>query len=331
MIEDSASWADWWFDTWCPILGPVPTVEGMTEVDFAGKAAGLIHGLRRDFFDVAMMTTDSVESANAPRNPDDYDHDPNWIEQARVIHREAMSIEKHTLWALKNWRLTRAGQAEPLRLVGALNECRGGHQRASVATFEQLLMTSVDGAFEYVLTFADVSGKPAPFKRAKWPIHNVLAVLAIHAAADTLHDMLADYHDQPIDRRLRGLLNAQELDRIAREYKAAADARAEPSRRGSKARGVPRPNAQGPLRRALQVLVDGGMSNAEILRALSDADGISGNKDLPIETNEPDSSVQEDGVLKWYPRGGDSENPVVTTVKRLRNLLSEVRKSRNPG
>jgi hypothetical protein len=327
MTEDSENWADWWVGDWCPILAGVPDVEGMTEVDFAGQAASLIHRLRADFFDCHIQTTAAnVDEANRTPDLEMYDDvDPDRVVQARVIHREAMSIEKHALWALDTWRATRAGEAETLRIAGVANECRDGRQSTSVATFERLLMTSVNSAFEFVLNFAEVSGSPAPFKPAKWPIHDVLAVLAIHAAANALDDMLRDCRDQPLERRLRGLLNAKALDGMAREYKAKADAKAEPSRRGSKAKGVPRPKAHSPLRVSLQVLVDRGLSNAAILRFLSDDEGIADDSELPIETNEPETSVLEDGYLVWYPRGGTAGEPTRTTVKTIINLLSKVR------
>ena len=237
------NWADWSVNTWCPILGPVPDVEGMTEGDPAGQAATLIHHLRRDFFDVDMMTTDSVSVANAPRDPDVHDHGHDWIAQARVIHREATAIEQHAVWALDIWRKTRAGGQEALRLADAFKECSDGRQGASVDTLERLLTTAVNRALEFELGFAAARGAPPPFKIEAWPIHNLLALLAIHAAADCIHDFLADYRDQSELRRYRALGNAQTLDRLARDYMAAADAKAEPSRRGSKTAGVPRPGA----------------------------------------------------------------------------------------
>jgi len=211
------NWADWSVNTWCPILGPVPDVEGMTEGDPAGQAATLIHHLRRDFFDVDMVTTDSVQVANAPRNPDEYDHGHDWIAQARVIHREAAAIEQHAVGALDIWRKTRSGGQEPLRLADAFKECSDGRQGASVDTLERLLTTAVNRALEFQVGFAAARGAPPPFKIEAWPIHNVLALLAIHAAADCIHDFLADYRDQTEVRRYRALGNAQTLDRLARE------------------------------------------------------------------------------------------------------------------
>lgn len=328
MNGDRDNWADWWVCDWCPILGAVPEVKGMTEGDFAGQAANIIHRLRADFFGQSVRTVaESVRGANRNHDPKDDPAAPdsNRIAQARVIHREASSIEKHALWVLDTWRSTRDGQRERLRIAGVANECRDGLQFTSAETFESLLMTSVDRAFGFVLEFSKLRKLPQPFKEAEWPIHDVLAILAIHASADVLHDMLADYRDQPMERRLRALLNAQALDRMAREYKAKADAKAEPSRRGSKAKGVPRPKAHSPLRVSLQVLVDRGLSNAEILRFLSDEEEIADNSELPIETREPETSVLEDGYLVWYPRGGTAGEPTRTTVKTIINLLSKVR------
>lgn len=324
------NWADWSVNTWCPILGPVPDVEGMTEGDPAGQAATLIHHLRRDFFDVDMVTTDSVQVANAPRNPDEYDHGHDWIAQARVIHREAAAIEQHAVWALDIWRKTRSGGQEPLRLADAFKECSDGRQGASVDTLERLLTTAVNRALEFQVGFAAARGAPPPFKIEAWPIHNVLALLAIHAAADCIHDFLADYRDQTEVRRYRALGNAQTLDRLARDYKASADAKAEPSKRGSKTRGVPRPGAHSPLRVTLTTLVEKGLSNDKILETLSSEEATFDDQSLAIVTFDAVESIKADGILRWYPRGyPDKETS--TPIKTIRNLLTEVRKGRNPG
>lgn len=331
--DDSKSWRDWWIDTWCPILGAVPYIDGMTEADYAGQAAGIIHRLRADFFGQStQIRAESVGGANRYIDPlaDPAMPDPNRIAQARAIQREAPTIEKHALWALETWRTTRSGEPESLRLAGVANECRDGKQSASMAIFERALMTSVKSAFDFVLTHAEVHGSPPPFEQSTWPIHDVLGVLAIHAAADALQDLLADYGDQPMERRLRGLLNAQALDRMAREYKAGADAKAEPSRRAQKGAGKPRPNARSPLRRALEVLVARGQTTAQILIYLSDADAIAADHELPIEVCDPATSVVEDRYLNWYLRGGDSDNPQSTPIKTIQNLVSEIRNS-NPA
>lgn len=227
MNGDRDNWADWYVDTWCPILGPVPCVEGMTEGDPAGQAATLIHHLRRDFYNIHCMTTESVDAANRPCDPRDYNDfalplvplDPEWIAQARAINFEASKIERDALWTFNRRRKTRSGESEPLSLAGAFNECSDGRQGTTVESLERLLRSAVHSALDFTVNYAVAHGQPPPFKTQEWPIHDVLALLAIRAAADCIQDFLVGWRDQPEARRWRALANAQALDRLAREQR----------------------------------------------------------------------------------------------------------------
>ncbi|MGQ0699549.1 MAG: hypothetical protein ACT4PZ_15050 [Panacagrimonas sp.] len=99
---------------------------------------------------------------------------------------------------------------------------------------------------------------------------------------------------------------------------------------GQMAKGKPKPNRKTPIRQALEVLVDEGMTNDQILEALSDADGIatSARDWFPIEVLSPHTTVKDDGLLLYYPRGGNSEKPSTKKIADLRKLLSKIRTSR---
>ncbi len=295
----------------------------------------MIHRLRADFFGQTPRMAFSVSEANRP--PDKnmlLESDLDALEdievlKLRVIYREASSIEKHTTWALPLWRQTRSGQQEMLRLAEAFAECADGRLSTPIETLERLLVSAVESALDFAINCAKHHEKEPPFGRNAPPIHHVLAVLAIQDCASALQDFLVEWKDQELERRYRYLLNAQALDKLARDYKARADAideaKAEPSRRGQKSAGKPRLKRRTPLRLALEILVARGMTNDKIFEYLGNPDSISGDHDLPIEVCDPNASVLADRKLNWYPRGGNSDNPKSTPEKTIRNLLSEIR------
>src|SRR5690625_1825086 len=79
--------------------------------------------------------------------------------------------------------------------------------------------------------------------------------------------------------------------------------------RGKQAKGRPKPRRKTTLRRGLEMLVAEGLTNDEILDLLSDADAISdyARDGFPFEVCDPESSVRDDGVLRYYVTGGTSE------------------------
>lgn len=81
---------------------------------------------------------------------------------------------------------------------------------------------------------------------------------------------------------------------------------------------------------ALRILISERMTNPQILDFLADADAVSNraSKGFPIEVTDeaPDWCTPSDW-LHWFPAGGTSENARKTTVKRVKDRLSEVRRT----
>ena len=98
---------------------------------------------------------------------------------------------------------------------------------------------------------------------------------------------------------------------------------------GKKTKGVPRPARRNPVVDALRILVSEGLDNDTILETLGDADSVSSRAahGFPIEVCEPETTLLDDGVLRWYPRGGLADDAQEYRVATLKKRLSEIRKS----
>lgn len=101
--------------------------------------------------------------------------------------------------------------------------------------------------------------------------------------------------------------------------------------RGMKAAGKPKPKRKTKLRLGLEKLVKEGLDNDQILDLLSDADDISSRAlhGFPFEVIEPETSVSKDGVLRWFPTGGNSDQAKSVKVVDIQKLLSTIRKSQS--
>ena len=98
---------------------------------------------------------------------------------------------------------------------------------------------------------------------------------------------------------------------------------------GKRGKGKPRPGRRSPVRDALRLLVAEGLDNAAILRELGDADAIASRArhGFPIEVCDPETTLADDDVLRWYLPGGDYENPETYPLATLIKALSEIRNS----
>lgn len=112
------------------------------------------------------------------------------------------------------------------------------------------------------------------------------------------------------------------MDDILQPIAAAISART-----GRQAKGKPKPNRKTPLRRGLELLVAEGLGNEQILDALGDADGISNRamNGFPFEVCEPATTLKEDGSLRYYRTGENSDRPIEAKVKDIRKTLSRIR------
>lgn len=98
---------------------------------------------------------------------------------------------------------------------------------------------------------------------------------------------------------------------------------------GKRGKGKPRPGRRSPVRDALRLLVAEGLDNAAILRELGDADAIASRArhGFPIEVCDPETTLADDDVLRWYLPGGDYENPETYPLATLIKALSAIRNS----
>jgi len=106
--------------------------------------------------------------------------------------------------------------------------------------------------------------------------------------------------------------------KLSKELRSAA---------GRKSAGVSRPNRRSPLADALRVLIAEGMTNADIIRTLGNADAVSTRAvhGFPIEVCDPETTLEEDGVLRWYKPGGNSDETNECTLAALKKQLSKIR------
>lgn len=101
------------------------------------------------------------------------------------------------------------------------------------------------------------------------------------------------------------------------------------SKAGKKTAGAPRPNRQGPLGQALRALVAEGMTNDQILAELGNADSISARArtGFSIEVCDPETTLCNDGVLRWYATGGNSDDANEISIVEIRKSLSKIRRN----
>lgn len=101
------------------------------------------------------------------------------------------------------------------------------------------------------------------------------------------------------------------------------------SKAGKLSAGKLRPRARQPHIDALRILVAEGLSNAQILAFLGSADAVCQRAlyGFPIEVCEPETTLADDGVLHWYPVGGNSGEAQEFAVSTLKKRLSEIRRS----
>lgn len=92
-------------------------------------------------------------------------------------------------------------------------------------------------------------------------------------------------------------------------------------------KGKPRPARRLPVANALRALINEGLTNDQIFEELGSADNISKRalSGFPIEVCDPETSVIEDGFLRWYVTGGDSDKPKKWSLQKIRSTLSRLR------
>jgi hypothetical protein len=198
----------------------------MSEADPEGQAANLIFEVRRDFFGVHVPVVGETPSeANAILEADlvpGFSVPDEELRQAHILCDERMRIEQHALWAIDIHRRNRNGEVQVARLAEVMEIARSGMYAIRASTIEGLLLNQVRTQFEFYSGIARESKSLEPFdvpSQEVWPIHRVLAVFAIGEAASVLHDMLVGYMDQPQSARLRYLLYANRLHKLAVSYR----------------------------------------------------------------------------------------------------------------
>lgn len=96
---------------------------------------------------------------------------------------------------------------------------------------------------------------------------------------------------------------------------------------GKKTRGVPRPKKRSPILEAMRILVREGMTNEQIIDFLDDPDEVSRRDGFPIVVCESETSIRDEGVVRYYVHVADINNPQEYKLATLRKRLSDIRNS----
>lgn len=201
-------WSAWRVWGWCPLTGALPD---WADIDDRSRIVAMIYQIREDFFAVFGGTfADTPEAANDLTDATD------------VITREARAV-----WWRRDQipRRVLGGISVTRTYPGIADAWRENRENPDSSILEDLCGDAVD----------EMSNYAEPAERAeiaaRWPVHRILAILAIGELAEVLCDMLAG---QPSRIEIGGngrrygseLLHAVGLLQMAYSLRGGADQRA---------------------------------------------------------------------------------------------------------
>jgi hypothetical protein len=215
-------WADWDLSAWCPVLSPVPQIEGTIPSDPEAQAAQLIHRMRAEFFGQRMPV--SCESPRGANNPPDlqgfeyFGGNPHSVLRARFIFAELATITRDALWAAPRFEQSGSDSLLAIGLAHAMQTASGPQAATPRGDVTDAITRATRRAMDFARTHAELHSEPPPFGGLPDPEPaEVVALAAIFDAADALHDMLRGVAD-----RERTLAKATLLAGFAIELRDAA-------------------------------------------------------------------------------------------------------------